>query len=83
MKAKTPLSDPDAEGHTADANDPNKVNYTQGNETQKKIGISSGTVLLDAGQYVFTSIHITLKVSLLLSTITPLAHARIWNCATV
>ena len=29
MKAKTPLSDPDAEGHTADANDPNKVNYTQ------------------------------------------------------
>ena len=29
MKAKTPLSDPDAEGHAADANDPNKVNYTQ------------------------------------------------------
>ena len=29
MKAKTPLTDPDAEGHTADANDPNKVNYTQ------------------------------------------------------
>lgn len=28
-KAKTPLTDPDAEGHTADANDPNKVNYTQ------------------------------------------------------
>lgn len=30
--AKTPLSDPNAKGHTADANDPNKVNYTQGNE---------------------------------------------------
>lgn len=29
MKAKTPLTDPDAEGHTADAYDPNKVNYTQ------------------------------------------------------
>lgn len=28
-KAKTPLT---TEGHTADANDPNKVNYTQGNE---------------------------------------------------
>lgn len=26
--AKTPLSDPDAKGHTADANDPNQVNYT-------------------------------------------------------
>lgn len=32
MKAKTPLTDSAAEGHTADANDPNKVNYTQGNE---------------------------------------------------
>lgn len=30
--AKTPYKDPDAKGHTADANDPNKVNYTQGNE---------------------------------------------------
>ena len=29
MKAKTPLTDPDAEGHTADVNDPNKVNYAQ------------------------------------------------------
>ena len=29
MKAKTPLTDPKAKGHTADANDPNKVNYTQ------------------------------------------------------
>ena len=29
MKAKTPLTNPAAEGHTADANDPNKVNYTQ------------------------------------------------------
>lgn len=28
-KAKTPFT---TEGHTADANDPNKVNYTQGNE---------------------------------------------------
>ena len=36
MKAKTPLSDPDAEGHTADANDPNKVNYTQGNENPEE-----------------------------------------------
>ena len=29
MKAKTPLTDSDAKGHTADANDPNKVNNTQ------------------------------------------------------
>ena len=36
MKAKTPLTDPAAEGHTADANDPNKVNYTQGNENPEK-----------------------------------------------
>ena len=36
MKAKTPLSDPAAEGHTADANDPNKVNYTQGNENPEE-----------------------------------------------
>ena len=36
MKAKTPLTDPAAEGHTADANDPNKVNYTQGNEKPEK-----------------------------------------------
>lgn len=35
MKAKTPLSDPDAEGHTADANDPNKVNYTQDGANSK------------------------------------------------
>ena len=27
--AKTPLSDKDAKGHTADASDPNKVNYTK------------------------------------------------------
>lgn len=27
--AKTPLSDPDAKGHTADVNDPNQVNYTE------------------------------------------------------
>lgn len=32
-KAKTPLT---TEGHTADANDPNKVNYTQGNENQEE-----------------------------------------------
>lgn len=36
MKAKTPLSDPDAKGHTADANDPNKVNYTQGNDNPEE-----------------------------------------------
>lgn len=30
--AKTPLSDPDAKGHTADANDPNQVNYTEKDE---------------------------------------------------
>lgn len=36
MKAKTPLTDPAAEGHTADANDPNKVNYTQGNENPEE-----------------------------------------------
>ncbi len=34
--AKTPLSDPNAKGHTADANDPNKVNYTQGNENPEE-----------------------------------------------
>lgn len=36
MKAKTPLTDPNAKGHTADANDPNKVNYTQGNENPEE-----------------------------------------------
>lgn len=36
MKAKTPLTDPAAEGHTADANDPNKVNYTQGNDNPEE-----------------------------------------------
>ena len=36
MKAKTPLTDPDAKGHTADANDPNKVNYTQGNDNPEE-----------------------------------------------
>lgn len=33
--AKTPLTDHDAKGHTADANDPNQVNYTQGNENSE------------------------------------------------
>lgn len=33
--AKTPLTDYDAKGHTADANDPNQVNYTQGNENSE------------------------------------------------
>ena len=32
-KAKTPLT---TEGHTADANDPNQVNYTQGNENPEE-----------------------------------------------
>lgn len=31
-KAKTPLSDTEAKGHTAEANDPNKVNYTKEGE---------------------------------------------------
>lgn len=35
--AKTPYKDPDAKGHTADANDPNKVNYTQGNEKPEEV----------------------------------------------
>ena len=30
--AKTPLSDPKAKGHIADASDPNQVNYTKANE---------------------------------------------------
>lgn len=30
--AKTPLTDHDAKGHTADANDPNQVNYTEKDE---------------------------------------------------
>lgn len=34
--AKTPLTDSKAKGHTADANDPNKVNYTQGNENPEE-----------------------------------------------
>ena len=33
--AKTPLTDHDAKGHTADANDPNQVNCTQGNENSE------------------------------------------------
>ena len=36
MKAKTPFTDPAAKGHTADANDPNKVNYSQGNENPEE-----------------------------------------------
>lgn len=34
--AKTPLTDSEAKGHTADANDPNKVNYTQSNENPEE-----------------------------------------------
>ena len=34
--AKTPLTDSKAKGHTADANDPNKVNYTRGNENPEE-----------------------------------------------
>lgn len=36
--AKTPYNstDPKVSGHTADANDPNKVNYTQGNENPEE-----------------------------------------------
>ena len=34
--AKTPLTDSKAKGHTADATDPNKVNYTQGNENPEE-----------------------------------------------
>lgn len=34
--AKTPLTDTDAKGHTADANDPNKVNYTKGNDNPEE-----------------------------------------------
>ena len=33
--AKTPLTDHDAKGHTADANDPNQVNYTRENENSE------------------------------------------------
>ena len=33
---KTPLTDSKAKGHTADAKDPNKVNYTQGNENPEE-----------------------------------------------
>lgn len=82
--ARTLYTDSEKDGHTADVNDPNKVNYTK-KMVQKAqlIIISSGIALLADGQYVFTSILVTLKVSLLLTTITPLAHARIWNCVTV
>lgn len=34
--AKTPLTNSDAKGHTADANDPNKVNYTKGNDNPEE-----------------------------------------------
>lgn len=34
--AKTPLTNSDAKGHTADANDPNKVNYTKDNENPEE-----------------------------------------------
>ena len=33
--AKTPLSNHDAKGHTADANDPNQVNYTENDENSE------------------------------------------------
>lgn len=82
--ARTLYTDSEKEGHTADVNDPNKVNYTKKMvQKAKLLIISSGIALLADGQYVFISIHITLMVSLLLTTIIPSAHARIWNCATV
>ena len=34
--AKTPLTNSDAKGHTADANDPNKVNYTKDNDNPEE-----------------------------------------------
>ena len=34
--AKTPLTDSDAKGHTADANDPNNVNYTKSNDNPEE-----------------------------------------------
>lgn len=34
--AKTPYTDPNKDGHSADANDPNQVNCTQGNENPEK-----------------------------------------------
>lgn len=82
--ARTLYTDSEKEGHTADVNDPNKVNYTKKMvQKAKLLIISSGIALLADGQYVFISIHITLMVSLLLTTIIPSAHAGIWNCATV
>ena len=49
-------------------------------KTQKKIGISSGTVLLVAGLYVFTSILPVMVIILRLIIIIPLLQAGIWNC---
>lgn len=37
--AKTPLSDTEAKGHTAEANDPNKVNYKEGKFSEDKYNI--------------------------------------------
>ena len=82
--ARTLYTDSKKEGHTADVNDPNKVNYT------KKDGAKSEAdyhIIWNrpAGRWTvrFYFYTVTLQVIQLLTTITPLAHARIWTCVTV
>lgn len=78
--AKHPHDSESAPGHTADANDPNEVNYTQDGVNPEKDWNIIGTVLQVAGQYVFTSIPIVMVMIQRLSIITPLLKAKIWYC---
>lgn len=75
--AKTPLTNPAAPGHYADASDPNKVNYTKKVNSAMVNIISSGTALLVDGPCVFTSIPVMLMVKMLLTTIIPLLQIMI------
>lgn len=81
MKARVEYNKPGV-GHTAAANDPNKVSYKKKEQMILQL-ILSGTAQKELGLYVFTSIHIVRMVSILqLTTITPLARRRNWICAT-
>lgn len=75
-------TDPNVHGHTADVNDPNKVDYTEnGVPTSKDYDSWNiiGTVLQVDGPYVFTSIPIVMVMIQRLIIITPLLKVGIWS----
>lgn len=71
--------DTSAPGHTAEANDPNQVNYTEKGENSEKDWNIIGTVLQVDGPYVFTSIPIVMVMIQRLIIITPLLQVGIWS----